>query len=78
MIDEVELENKYTFNSWQEFFTTLSACYSLIVITWCIDCSSSSTPLPIFKFVYKILFALQIKLETERKVVEELQSQTKF
>lgn len=74
MINKVVLKNKYTFNSWQKFFTPYSACCSSTVRTWFSDCKFSITPPTTSNFVCKIFITLQTKLEVERGVVEELQS----
>lgn len=63
MIDKVIFENNYTFNSWQEFFSLLSAYYYLNVRTLFSDCRSSTAPLSISNSICKVNDILQDKLE---------------
>lgn len=54
MIAKVVLENKHTFNSWQEFFTPLTASYSLTIRTWFNDCRSSTASLSTSNIIFKV------------------------
>jgi len=78
MIDKVILENKYTFNSWQDFFSLLSAFSSLIIRTLFSDCRSSTTPLTTSNFVCKVNNIFQNELEVNEGEVEELGSLNKI
>lgn len=78
MIDKVILENKYTFNFWQEFFIPLSWFRSLTVEILFNVCSSFIVPFSTCTFVCKINNIFQNELVAKEGEVEELGALNKF